>query len=124
MRKVLALTCVLLFVMCAQATAQSTRDAKAFNLFWTKFRSAVTKNDKAAVASMTKLPFLFESVERDRTGFIKIYDELFDARVRKCFGTAKTMKEGDVYEVFCAGRIFYFGKVDGNFKFTEFGVDY
>lgn len=124
MRKVLVMTCALLLVMCAQFPAQSTRDAEGFKLFWMKFKSAVTKNDKTAVASMTKLPFLYESVERDRAGFIKIYAELFDARVRKCFGVAKTMKEGDVYEVFCAGRIFYFGKVDGDFKFTEFAVDY
>jgi predicted metalloprotease with PDZ domain len=38
--------------------------------------------------------------------------------------TAKLVKEGDLYEVFCGKHIFYFGLVDGVYKFTEFAVDY
>jgi hypothetical protein len=72
---------------------------------------------------MTKLPFLFDSKEHDRKGFIRIYSRLFDRKVTRCFATAKVLKEDDLYEVFCAKRIFYFGKVDGKYRFVEFGVD-
>jgi hypothetical protein len=72
---------------------------------------------------MTKLPFLFDSKERTRSEFIRIYDQLFDAKVRKCFASAKVLKEGDLYEVFCAKKIFYFGEVDGGYRFTEFSAD-
>ena len=34
------------------------------------------------------------------------------------------IREGEVYEVFCSKRIFYFGEVDGEYKLTGFGVDY
>ena|SRR5215216_1534204 len=103
--------------------AQTNQKDKTFQSFWTKFKAAVTKNDKEAVASMTKLPFLFDSKERTRPEFIRIYDQLFDAKVRKCFASAKVLKEGDVYEVFCAKRIFYFGEVNGGYRFTEFSAD-
>jgi hypothetical protein len=43
--------------------------------------------------------------------------------VRKCFASAKVLKEGDLYEVFCAKKIFYFGEVDGGYRFTEFSAD-
>src|ERR1044072_3139479 len=96
--------------------AQTNQKDKTFKSFWTKFKAAVTKNNKDAVSSMTKLPFLFDSKKRTRSEFIKIYSQLFDAKVRKCFATAKVLKEGDAYEVFCAKKIFYFGEVDGRYR--------
>lgn len=96
-----------------------------FEAFWAKFKAAVAKDDKEAVAPMTKLPFLFESKERTREEFIKtVYDQLLDRRVKRCFATAKLVKEGDPYEVFCGKHIFHFGLVEGSYKFTEFAVDY
>ncbi|HEX5733987.1 MAG TPA: hypothetical protein VF131_14225 [Blastocatellia bacterium] len=118
------LSLALLLLIPVHSTAQTTDHNQHFQSFWRKFKIAVAKNDKQAVASMTKLPFLFESKERTRTQFIRIYNQLFDMRVRKCFATAKALKEGDVYEVFCAKKIFYFGKVEGEYKMIEFGVDY
>jgi hypothetical protein len=94
-----------------------------FQAFWTQFKASVAKGDAEAVAAMTKLPFLFDSKEHDRKGFIRIYSQLFDRKVTRCFATAKVLKEDDLYEVFCAKRIFYFGKVDGKYRFVEFGVD-
>ena len=118
------LSLVLLLLIPIHSTAQTTDHNQLFQTFWRKFKVAVAKNDKQAVASMTKLPFLFESQERTRTQFIKIYNQLFDLKVRRCFATAKALREEDVYEVFCAKRIFYFGKVEGEYKLIEFGVDY
>lgn len=33
-------------------------------------------------------------------------------RASVCFANAKTLKEGEEYEIFCGGLMFYFGKVD------------
>jgi hypothetical protein len=105
--------------------AEQPQNAQNIQAFWAKFKAAVAKDDKEAVASMTKLPFLFESKERSKEEFIKtVYDQLLDRRVKRCFATAKLVKEGDVYEVFCGKHIFYFGLVEGAYKFTEFAVDY
>jgi hypothetical protein len=118
------LALILLLLVSIHSNAQTSQGSRTFQSFWSKFKAAIAKNDKEAIASMTKLPFLFESRERTRADFIKAYDQLFDVKVRKCFASAKVLKEGDVYEVFCAKRIFYFGEVEGEYKFTEFAVDY
>jgi hypothetical protein len=111
-------------VVSIHSDAQARQDNQDFQSFWLKFKAALAKNDKETIASMTKLPFLFESKERTRAEFVKIYNQLFDMKVRKCFASAKVKTEGELYEVFCAKRIFYFAKVKGEYKFTEFAVDY
>jgi hypothetical protein len=106
------------------AHSQNSTSDPAFDSFWKTFKVAVAKNDKEAVADLTKLPFLYESKERDRAGFLKIYPALFTPRVRKCFATAKLVKEQENYDVFCGQLIFYFGKdADGKYKLLEFGAN-
>ncbi len=95
----------------------------AFSAFWIKFKAAVARSDKNAVADMTKLPFLLDSNDQDRAGFIKQYSSLFTPRVRRCFARAKPIKDQDAYEIFCGQQIFVFGKVEGVYKFTEIGVN-
>jgi hypothetical protein len=72
---------------------------------------------------MTRFPFLFESRERSRNEFVRIQNRLFTRKIRKCFAAAKPQPEGEMYDVFCGALIFYFGRVDGEFKFLEFGVN-
>ena len=91
--------------------------------FWTKFKAAVAKNDKEAVASMTRLPFLLENRELARPGFIQKFDAIFNVRVKRCFAKAALVKEDDGFEVFCGQQIFLFAKVGGVYKFTEIGVN-
>jgi hypothetical protein len=119
----LALVVTLLLTTSVTLAAQPKNADPAFLKFWSNFRTAIVKNDKETVVSMTKLPFLFDNQERSRSEFLKIYDQLFTRKVKRCFATAKPLREGDNYDVFCAGLIFYFGKVDGEYKLLEFGVD-
>jgi hypothetical protein len=115
-------TIVVLLFSLSVTEAQTTNDA--FNSFWKTFKAAIAKNDKEAVANFTKLPFLYDSRERDRAGFIKIYDQLFTRKVRRCVATAKLVKEQENYEIFCGELIFYFGKdSDGTYKLLEFGAN-
>ena len=94
-----------------------------FNTFWIKFKAAVAHNDKAAVADMTKLPFLFESNEVDRAGFIRQYSSLFTPKIRRCFARARPSRDQDAMEIFCGDQIFLFAKISGVYKFTEIGVN-
>jgi hypothetical protein len=115
---------VLLFVLFRSATGQTSTSPETFTPFWKTFKAAVARNDKEAVADLTKLPFMYESKERDRAGFVKIYNQLFTRKIRSCIATAKPTKEGENYDVFCGELIFYFGKdADGKYKFLEFGVN-
>ena len=91
--------------------------------FWAKFKAAVAANDKEAVASMTRLPFMLQGKELSKAAFIQKFGVLFDARVKRCFVKAKLVKENDGFDVFCGQQIFLFGKVNGVYKFTEIGVN-
>jgi len=114
---------LLLLVLLSSAKGQ-TSSPETFGGFLKTFKAAVARNDKEAVADLTKLPFLYDSKERDRAGFIKIYPQLFTRKIRSCIATAKPTKEGENYDVFCGELIFYFGKdADGKYKFLEFGVN-
>src|SRR5437764_1434194 len=64
-----------------------------FTTFWIKFKAAVARNAKAAVADMTKIPFMLDSKELDRAGFIKQYNSLFTLKMRRCFARARPSKD-------------------------------
>jgi hypothetical protein len=120
--------CVVMMLLLAalpQVWAQGRRARidPAFNAFWIKFKAAVARSDKNAVADLTKLPFMLDGQDLDRAGFIKQYSSLFTPRVRRCFARAKPTRDQDDYEIFCGQQIFLFGKVDGVYKFTEIGVN-
>ena len=118
------LAIALLALTISSVAAQTPTKPEAFASFWKTFKAAIARNDKESVADLTKLPFLYDSQERDRTGFLKIYGELFTRKVRRCIATAKPVKEGDSYDVFCGELIFYFSKdPDGKYRFREFGVN-
>ena len=107
----------------SQVWDQSRSADPSFNAFWIKFKAAVARRDKGGVADMTKLPFMLDSKDVDRAGFIKQYDLRFTQRVRRCFARAKPTKDQDAYEIFCGEQIFLFAKVEGVYKFTEIGVN-
>ena len=94
-----------------------------FNTFWARFKAAVARNDKAAVADMTKLPFMVNNKDLNRAGFIKQYKSLFTPKMRRCFARARPSRDQDAMEIFCGHQIFLFAKVDGVYKFTEIGVN-
>ena len=117
---------VLLVLGCVLPVSSQSRTARVdpeFNTFWIKFKAAVARNDKAAVADMTKLPFMLDNKDLDRAAFIKQYSSLFTSKMRRCFTRAKPSKDQDSMEIFCGQQIFLFAKVDGVYKFTEIGVN-
>ena len=91
---------------------------ESFATFWAGFKSAVAKSDKEAVVAATKFPFYGQLSEAQ---FVQQYSSLFTKEVRKCFATAKPVKDRNSYFVFCGEEIFTFEKVNGAYKFT--GID-
>ena len=114
----------LLAFLSAPAFARNNQKVDEAGLqFWAKFKAAVAANDKEAVASMTRLPFLLQGKELSKAAFIQKFGVLFDARVKRCFTKARLVKENDGFDVFCGQQIFLFEKVNGAYKFTEIGVN-
>ena len=117
---------VMLLIGGAFQVSSQSRTSKIdpeFNAFWIKFKAAVARSDKPVVADMTRLPFMLDSKDLDRAGFIKQYSSLFTAKIRRCFARAKPSRDQDAMEIFCGEQIFLFAKVDGVYKFTEIGVN-
>lgn len=124
MKPFLLIASLLIFSSSGGAWAQTRKQVDEAGLqSWTKFNTAVATNDKDAVASMTRFPFLFQSRELSKAGFIQKFDAIFDSRVKRRFAKAALLKEGAGFEVFCGKQIFLFEKVSGAYKFAEIGVD-
>ncbi|UPT91081.1 hypothetical protein HAP41_0000020425 [Bradyrhizobium barranii subsp. apii] len=120
----------------APAVAQAPKKAvaspalqKEFDGFIEKFRAALRTNDSAAVAGMTRLPFMNDSAIRDAAQFrAKTYPTSFTAKNRACIQRGKAVydrnqENNDNYFVFCGELIFVFTKTPAGFLFTEVGAN-
>ncbi|WP_407118658.1 hypothetical protein [Bradyrhizobium sp. LMG 9283] len=120
----------------ASAVAQAPKKAvaspalqKEFDGFIEKFRAALRTNDSAAVAGMTRLPFMNDSAIREAAQFrAKTYPTSFTAKNRACIQRGKAVydrdqENNDNYLVFCGELIFVFTKTPAGFLFTDVGAN-
>lgn len=105
------------------AQNQSAQSSQTFASFLASFKAAVQSGDREAVASMTKLPFLFEGEELNKSAFIDQFDALFDKGIKKCLLRARPVKDGIYWEVPCVETILMFLKIEGRYKFVEIGIN-
>jgi hypothetical protein len=110
MRKkiVLVLLTLSLFVAVRPAMAVTPQSDPSIQTFWSRFKTAVDKGDKEAIASMTKFPIEMPyGVPRIRTKaqLIKRYRELFSVQANavKCFAEAAPKVNGDDKNRFTVG---------------------
>jgi hypothetical protein len=96
---------------------------QTFASFLVKFKAAVMSGDKQTVASMTKLPFMFEGEELDEYGFIRKLDDLFDKQIKGCLRKARPVRDGIYFEVTCVETTLMFRKIEAQYKFVEIGVN-
>lgn len=98
---------------------------KEFDGFIAKFRAALKANDAAAVAALTKLPFMADDTVRDAAQFrAKAYPRDFTAKNRACLQRGKPVyavdgNKNDVYSVICGQAIFTFTRTPAGFLFTD-----
>jgi len=102
---------------------------KEFEGFIEKFRAALKANDSAAVAGMTKLPFMNDKAIGDAAQFgAKTYRTFFTAKTRACIQRGKAVFDRDDYKnenyfIFCDDNIFVFSKTPAGFLFTDISVN-
>ena len=102
---------------------------KEFDGFIEKFRAALKANDSAAVAGMTRLPFMNDSAIRDAAQFrAKTYRTSFTAKDRACLQRSKAVYDrdqykNDYYSIFCDEAMYVFTKTPAGFLFTDIGVN-
>jgi hypothetical protein len=116
------LTLLMLTAVASDVQSQQAKSPQPFAAFWAQFKAALAKNDKEAVASMTKFPFYWDT-EITRGEFIKKYNEIFDRKIQRCFAKAKPIKDRESYSVFCGESIYVFEKVEGKYRFTAVGAN-
>jgi hypothetical protein len=107
-------------------SAETKLETRSFAAFWVEFKTAVANDDREAIAKMTKLPFVYgTSKPLSKADFIKECAELFNQKTRRCFSKAKPVKDDgrDSYSVFCGEEIFSFEKVNGEYRFTDVGMN-
>ncbi|MDP3509269.1 MAG: hypothetical protein Q8T09_14950 [Candidatus Melainabacteria bacterium] len=111
-------TLFLIVALVCSLSAASAKDA-AFDTFWSDFKSALTKNDKEAISSLTSLPFESYDGKLNKTQFIKYCDKLFSKKTRACLVKQKPVADKNSYSAFCGEEIFVFEKVKGKYLFTN-----
>jgi len=80
----------------AEKAVASPALQKEFDGFIEKFRAALRTNDSAAVAGMTRLPFMNDSAIRDAAQFrAKTYPTSFTAKNRACIQRGKAVYDRD-----------------------------
>jgi hypothetical protein len=117
------ITIPLLLSLGAVRAAERPAPPESFATFWAGFKSAVAKNDKEAVVAATDLPSIYPKNPQAKAAFLKEYPSIFTKVIRKCFAAAKPERtpDRDSYSVFCDEQMFYFEKINGAYKFTDYG---
>lgn len=93
-KKALAALAVIVLALGLSMTANSFQGDQSIQTFWTKFKAAVIKGDKTAVAQLSQfpieMPYGFSSVKTS-IQLSKRYREVFngDTNAAKCFAEAK-----------------------------------
>lgn len=121
--KLATATCVVTISLISFSLPSLSAPDKQFDSFWTKFKAAIQKNDKNAIADMTKLPYMDGSKTLNRQQFMQQCPKIFTASVRKCLQSGKPVKDKDSYMFFCGEEIFIFTKSGKSYVFTEIGVN-
>lgn len=115
----------------AQAPKPATASAavqKEFGDFIGRFRAALKANDAAAVAGMTKLPYMGDASIADAAEFrAKAWPSDFNAKNRTCLQRTKPVYDRDganneIYAIACGGSIFTFTRTSAGFQLTDVDI--
>ena len=103
----------------------SRKAEPAMVAFWTRFQSAVTRGDKAAVVAMSSFPLEIPyGMKRIRTKqqFLRDYPRIFDVETKKCFVEAKPQPDEGKRKRFWIGcgeaMMYWFELRNGVYKFV------
>jgi hypothetical protein len=115
---------LLCLVVASACSAAGWADDAGFAAFAERFTAAIEAGDADAVASLTRLPFLFEGRALARDEFTRAFPRLFDAEVRSCLARGSFRpEEAGLRVAFCPPYAFYFGLSGGEWRLVEFAAD-
>jgi hypothetical protein len=118
----------LAFAQAPKPVTASPAVQKEFEGFIGKFRAALKANDPAAVAAMTRLPYMGDASIGDAAQFrAKVYPREFTAKNRTCLQRAKPVYDRDgnkneIYAIVCSGDVFTFTKGPAGFQLTDVDI--
>lgn len=108
----------------APSAAGATDAGREFDAFIERFRTALRSRDAAAIADLTRLPFLYEGRRLDRAAFVQVVPTLFDARLSACLAKARPQAEGADRLLYCAPYTFHLrADASGRWRLAEFAAD-
>lgn len=108
-------------ILLPAARGQAAQAKESFPQFWARFKAAVARDDRQAVASITRFRTGDATYLSDEEFLATRYREL--QRERRCLARARPVRDGEAYSVFCGEFILLFERVEGAWKFVEFGVN-
>jgi hypothetical protein len=135
----ITLTFILIASIFAMSLPSNIYAQQNIDQFWVKFKNAVTKSDKNAVANMTNFPLSMPygvKTVKTKADFIKRYDKILnmEADAKRCFEARSVEKEENSkrYFINCTFKgepessdnrpiYYYFEKTKSGWKFT--GLD-
>jgi len=116
MKKYLSrLTLLLLFLPLSGAAQPPVSLPPDAAQFWNRFQDAVGRDDRIAVAALTRFPFN----GGDRDAFLKNYDEVFTPKTRTCLRQSKPQPDQGFFTVVCGGNAYLFGQDQGRYSFSS-----
>lgn len=104
----LCLTTVLMVVASLNVPAIRAQDESSMQMFWSKFKAAVTASDKDSIAAMIQfpvaMPYGVRSI-RNKAQLLRRYGQVFngEANAVKCFANARPMREAAQPKEFTVG---------------------
>jgi hypothetical protein len=110
------IVCSVLFFNASFVVQGRAENKTSIDAFWTKFKAAVMKEDKQALAGMVKypmgMPYGHSSI-KTKTAFIKRYKQVFyeQANAKICFAQEnpkKSESHANTYEVWCGEAVVYY----------------
>jgi hypothetical protein len=107
----------------ASASAVNIDLPSDFAAFRQRFGEAVTRGDAVAAKRMVSFPFLFGGHEVGADEFDSLWMSLFSEPLRPCLASAKPVRKGDRYSLFCGPYGYYFARTAEGWKLAEFGTD-
>ncbi len=114
--------CLVVLLLVGLAAPSVNADT-AFDSFWARFKAAIVRGDKQAVASLTRLPYACDYKQLNKAQFIAKYAEIFPKGTAKCFVNQKPIADQGSYSAFCGEQIYVFAKVKDKWMFTEIGAN-
>jgi hypothetical protein len=120
----IALFFLLLIQSVLVAQERTAPTSQPFEPFWSAFRRAVLKNDKVAVAKMTKFPLVGDVDVESRAIFLRKYSKIFNKGFRRLVAKGKPYENAvGGYSVVFEDRLYMSFEKDGvTYKLAEIGA--